>query len=350
MNLAKFNWAFSKISCNLFGVRSKLSVSFPIIFGPKPKKRLRDSWTGGKIGKFSCTPIGVPTECCETIECWRGSSSMKNNQSSSILFGRRIWENWGRLLRSSTASSSTWRSKFRSMRSGMKPSWGKTTLRHFDLFVNLLTRWNYKVTRHNNIVRSRDMNPNTTAIQYMGMIMRLEELNINYVLSLVEIVNNSYLSAKDVVTILEEIFKNEKSAKILLATQILEYLVKNSNRNFHQAANKESFQKSVLGLLKRVSMGVCSKGGKWTSWRNYVQIPKTGVALNLESCIWSSFGTMPSFWRKASTPISSTTTRSSGNRTLCFLPATSTSDHSSQSKLSPPSSTTFKPSQVRLGA
>ncbi len=106
------------------------------------------------------------------------------------------------------------------------------------------------------------MNPNTTAIQYMGMIMRLEELNINYVLSLVEIVNNSYLSAKDVVTILEEIFKNEKSAKILLATQILEYLVKNSNRNFHQAANKESFQKSVLGLLKRVSMGVCSKGGK----------------------------------------------------------------------------------------
>lgn len=82
------------------------------------------------------------------------------------------------------------------------------------------------------------MNPNITAIQYMGMIMRLEELNINYVLSLVEIVNNSYLSAKDVVTILEEIFKNEKSAKILLATQVLEYLVKNSNRNFHQAANK----------------------------------------------------------------------------------------------------------------
>ena len=82
------------------------------------------------------------------------------------------------------------------------------------------------------------MNPNITAIQYMGMIMRQEELNINYVLSLVEIVNNSYLSAKDVVTILEEIFKNEKSAKILLATQVLEYLVKNSNRNFHQAANK----------------------------------------------------------------------------------------------------------------
>lgn len=106
------------------------------------------------------------------------------------------------------------------------------------------------------------MNPNTTAIQYMGMIMRLEELNITYVLGLVEIVNNSYLSAKDVVTILEEIFKNEKSSKILLATQVLEYLVKNSNRNFHQAANKESFQKSVLGLLKRVRMSLFSNAAK----------------------------------------------------------------------------------------
>ena len=63
-------------------------------------------------------------------------------------------------------------------------------------------------------------------------------------------------------SILEEIFKNEKSSKIVLATQILEYLVKNGNRNFHQAANKESFQKSVLGLLKRVDMSLCSKGVK----------------------------------------------------------------------------------------
>lgn len=102
----------------------------------------------------------------------------------------------------------------------------------------------------------------TTAIQYMGMIMRQDTLNIDYVLSMVEIVNHSYLSAKDVVTILEEIFKNEKSSKIVLATQILEYLVKNGNRNFHQAANKESFQKSVLGLLKRVDMSLCSKGVK----------------------------------------------------------------------------------------
>jgi len=47
------------------------------------------------------------------------------------------------------------------------------------------------------------MNPNTTAIQYMGMIMRGDNLNIDYVLSMVEIINNSYLSAKDVVTVLE---------------------------------------------------------------------------------------------------------------------------------------------------
>lgn len=112
------------------------------------------------------------------------------------------------------------------------------------------------------IIEMRQQPTVTTAIQYMGMIMRQDTLNIDYVLSMVEIVNHSYLSAKDVVTILEEIFKNEKSSKIVLATQILEYLVKNGNRNFHQAANKESFQKSVLGLLKRVDMSLCSKGVK----------------------------------------------------------------------------------------
>lgn len=46
------------------------------------------------------------------------------------------------------------------------------------------------------------MNKNVSVIQYMGMIMRLDTLNIDYVLSMVEIVNNSYVSAKDVVTIL----------------------------------------------------------------------------------------------------------------------------------------------------
>lgn len=46
------------------------------------------------------------------------------------------------------------------------------------------------------------MNANTTAIQYMSMIMRQETIHIDYVLSMVEIVNNSYLSAKDVISIL----------------------------------------------------------------------------------------------------------------------------------------------------
>lgn len=93
---------------------------------------------------------------------------------------------------------------------------------------------------------------NRTAIQYMGILMRQSKLDMQNALAMVDILNNSYLSSKDIVTILEEIFKNEKSAKIVVAVQILEFLIKNCNRNFHQAANRESFQKSVLGLLKRV--------------------------------------------------------------------------------------------------
>lgn len=91
-----------------------------------------------------------------------------------------------------------------------------------------------------------------TAIQYMGLIMRQSKLDMQYALSMVDVINNSYLNAKDVVTVLEEIFRNEKSGKILVAVQVLDFLIKNCNRNFHQAANRESFQKSLLGLLKRV--------------------------------------------------------------------------------------------------
>ena len=32
----------------------------------------------------------------------------------------------------------------------------------------------------------------------------------------------------------------------------MEYLIKNANKNFHQAANKAIFQKRVLNLLRRV--------------------------------------------------------------------------------------------------
>lgn len=79
---------------------------------------------------------------------------------------------------------------------------------------------------------------NRTAIQYMGVIMRQSKFDMQSALGMVDILNNSYLSAKDIVTILEEIFKNEKSGKILMAVQVLDFLVKNCNRNFHQAANR----------------------------------------------------------------------------------------------------------------
>jgi hypothetical protein len=111
------------------------------------------------------------------------------------------------------------------------------------------------------------------------------------------------------VTVLEEIFKHEKSAKIVIATQTLEYLVKNGNRNFHQAANKESFQKSVLGLLKRVNKVLYSNGAKPTSSRICAPTPKIGRILS--HAFFTSFncGTMPLSSKKANTLSSSTTTK-----------------------------------------
>jgi hypothetical protein len=135
------------------------------------------------------------------------------------------------------------------------------------------------------------MNTNTNAIQYLSMIMKGESLKIDYVLSMVEIINNSYGSAKDVAIVLEEIFKHEKSAKILIAVQVLEYLVKNGNRNFHEAANKESFQKSILGLLKRVMLNLFSKEEKWASLRSSDRTQKIGRALSRAFCTSFSCGT-----------------------------------------------------------
>lgn len=62
---------------------------------------------------------------------------------------------------------------------------------------------------------------NRTAIQHMGIIMRQTKLDMQNALAMVDIINNSYLSAKDIVTILQEIFKNEKSGKILMGVQVL---------------------------------------------------------------------------------------------------------------------------------
>ena len=52
------------------------------------------------------------------------------------------------------------------------------------------------------------MQPELTAIQHLGMIMNKEKLQIDYVLTMVEILNHSYLSCKDIITVLEDIFKN----------------------------------------------------------------------------------------------------------------------------------------------
>jgi hypothetical protein len=99
------------------------------------------------------------------------------------------------------------------------------------------------------------LNINTSVTQCISILLRGTELKMNHVMSLVEAVNMSGMGAREAVTALEVIFKHQKSSKIVVATQILEHLVKKGNRNFHEAANKESFQKSVLGLLKRVSEG-----------------------------------------------------------------------------------------------
>ena len=52
------------------------------------------------------------------------------------------------------------------------------------------------------------MQADITAIQYLGMVMSASKLHLDYVLSMVEILNHSYLSCKDIVSILEDIFKN----------------------------------------------------------------------------------------------------------------------------------------------
>lgn len=97
------------------------------------------------------------------------------------------------------------------------------------------------------------------AIQFMGMLMSQPKIQISVLLELIEMLNRSYFECQHVVTILTDIFEREKSSKILLGVQvkeiliqILQFLIKNTNKNFHQAANKQSFQKNLLGLLKRL--------------------------------------------------------------------------------------------------
>jgi hypothetical protein len=79
-------------------------------------------------------------------------------------------------------------------------------------------------------------------------------MQMNLVLDIVELINSSMQVARECIIVLEDVFLNEKSGKILFAVELLEYLVKNCNRNLHQAANNKAFMESVVRLLRRVSI------------------------------------------------------------------------------------------------
>jgi hypothetical protein len=106
------------------------------------------------------------------------------------------------------------------------------------------------------------MQSNDSAVHHLKLIMKSKSLKIDQMLTLIELLNTSESSNTQVVTLLEDIFKHEKSNRILLGVHVLEYLIKNCNRWFHEAANRESFQKSILGLLKRVKLPSFSNGAK----------------------------------------------------------------------------------------
>lgn len=83
-------------------------------------------------------------------------------------------------------------------------------------------------------------------------LMASQKMQMNLVLDVVEYINQSMMIAKEAVVVLEDIFLNEKSAKILFAVEVFEYFVKNCNRNFHLASNCASFTESLLRLVRRV--------------------------------------------------------------------------------------------------
>jgi hypothetical protein len=64
------------------------------------------------------------------------------------------------------------------------------------------------------------MNTGVSAIQYMGMLMSQPKIEIALVLELVELLNKSYFSCQNVVTIIEDIFQNEKSNRIFMAVEV----------------------------------------------------------------------------------------------------------------------------------
>lgn len=79
-------------------------------------------------------------------------------------------------------------------------------------------------------------------------------MDMNKIFDLVELLNGSMQLSKDCIMVLEDTFLNDKSAKILFAIDMLEYLVKNCNRNLHQACNTQQFMDAMLHLVRRVRL------------------------------------------------------------------------------------------------
>lgn len=75
----------------------------------------------------------------------------------------------------------------------------------------------------------------------IALLLTSQKMQMDVVLDIVELINSSMQIAKECVIVLEEVFLNEKSGRILFAVDVLEYFVKNCNRNFHQAANSKPF-------------------------------------------------------------------------------------------------------------
>lgn len=64
------------------------------------------------------------------------------------------------------------------------------------------------------------MQSNRNAIQLIGFIISKETFDLNSVLDLIEVLNNSPSSCRDIITIFEDIFKHEKSSRILIAVSV----------------------------------------------------------------------------------------------------------------------------------
>ena len=75
----------------------------------------------------------------------------------------------------------------------------------------------------------------------LALLLTSQKMQMDIVLDIVELINSSMKVARECIIVFEDVFLNEKSGKILFAVEVLEYLVKNCNRNFHQSANCKSF-------------------------------------------------------------------------------------------------------------